>query len=148
MGAKVNLVLGGSGLVGDALCKHLLACGEEVINVDIKNGPEYDIRTMDLSVYSHVDYVWFLAWDVGGAKYLTAQKNLINILHNNTLLCERVFAFLEATQIPFLFATTQLAEPDNTYGITKILGQEWTKLLNGKSARFWNVYGWEEPGER
>ncbi|CAN5385592.1 N/A [soil metagenome] len=148
MGATKNLVLGGSGLIGAALCKHLEQLGEEVINIDIKNGSEFDLRSMDLYAYKDADYVWFLAWDVGGAKYLTAQKNLLNILHNNTLLCERVFSFLESTQIPFLFATTQLADANNTYGITKILGEEWTKLLGGKTARFWNVYGWEEPGER
>ena len=148
MAAKRNLVLGGSGLVGKGLCKHLESLGEEVINIDIKNGSEFDLRTMDLAPYINVDYVWFLAWDVGGAKYLTQSKNLLNILKNNTLLCERVFGFLEETGLPFLFATTQLADPNNTYGVTKLLGEEWTRLLGGKTARFWNVYGWEEPGER
>lgn len=148
MAVTKNLVLGGSGLIGTALCRHLESIGEEVINIDLRNGPEWDLRTMDLEPYSHVDYVWFLAWDVGGAKFLTAEKNLLNILHNNTILCERVFSFLEKTEIPFMFATTQLADANNTYGITKILGQEWTKLLGGKMARFWNVYGWEIPNER
>lgn len=148
MGAKRNLVLGGSGLVGKGLCRHLEAMGEEVINIDIKNGDQFDLRTMELMPYANVDYVWFLAWDVGGAKYLTQSKNLLNILKNNTLLCERVFGFLEETGLPFMFATTQLADPNNTYGVTKLLGEEWTRLLGGKTARFWNVYGWEEPGER
>ncbi len=148
MATTKNLVLGGSGLIGKALCEHLRSIGEEVINIDLLNGPEQDLRNMDLSLYTGVDYVWFLAWDVGGAKYLTAEKNLLNILHNNTLLCEKVFSFLEQTRIPFLFATTQLADPNNTYGVTKLLGEEWTKLLGGKLARFWNVYGWEEPGEK
>lgn len=148
MGVTKNLVLGGSGLVGKGLCQHLESIGEEVINIDIKEGGEFDLRTMDLSPYSHVDFVWFLAWDVGGAKYLTESKNLLNILKNNTILCQRIFAFLEKTGLPFLFATTQLADPNNTYGITKILGEEYTKLLGGKAARFWNVYGWEEPSER
>jgi nucleoside-diphosphate-sugar epimerase len=148
MGVKRNLVLGGSGLVGKGLCAHLESIGEEVINIDIKNGSQFDLRVMDLMPYAGVDFVWFLAWDVGGAKYLTQSKNLLNILKNNTLLCERVFGFLEETALPFMFATTQLADPNNTYGITKLLGEEWTRLLGGKTARFWNVYGWEEPGER
>lgn len=148
MGIKKNLVLGGSGLVGKGLCRYLESIGEEVINIDILNGEEQDLRVMDLTPYSNVDFVWFLAWDVGGAKYLTEQKNLLNILRNNTILCEKVFKFLEDTGLPFLFATTQLADPNNTYGITKILGEEWTKLLGGKTARFWNVYGWEIPSER
>lgn len=148
MGAKRNLVLGGSGLVGKGLCRYLESVGEEVINIDIQNGDDQDLRVMDLSPYSDVDFVWFLAWDVGGAKYLTEQKNLLNILRNNTIICEKVFSFLGDTGLPFLFATTQLADPNNTYGITKILGEEWTKLLGGKTARFWNVYGWEIPSER
>lgn len=148
MAARRNLVLGGSGLVGKGLSDHLLSLGEEVINIDIKNGEQYDLRTMNLDEYADVDFVWFLAWDVGGAKYLTEAKNLLNILKNNTLLCERVFAFLEKHDLPFLFATTQLADPNNTYGITKLLGEEYTRLLGGKTARFWNVYGWEEPSER
>jgi len=148
MGATRNLVLGGLGVVGRGLCDYLESIGEEVAVIDLKNGDEEDLRTMDLASYKNVDYVWFLAWDVGGAKYLTNEKNLLNILHNNTILCERVFSFLEETGIPFMFATTQLADPNNTYGITKILGEEWTKLLGGKLARFWNVYGWEAPNER
>ncbi|MDX2003049.1 MAG: NAD(P)-dependent oxidoreductase [Chitinophagales bacterium] len=146
MGVSKNLVLGGSGLIGSALMKYLHQIGEEAINIDLKEGN--DLREMDLSPYVGVDYVWFLAWDVGGAKYLTAEKNLLQILRNNTIICEKVFHFLELTNIPFLFTTTQLADTHNTYGITKILGEEWTRLLGGQMARLWNVYGWEEPGER
>ena len=47
-----------------------------------------------------------------------------------------------------MFATSQLAAPDTPYGVTKSLGEEWTRLLKGQIVRFWNVYGWEEPGER
>src|SRR6478672_10682893 len=126
MGVRKNLVLGGSGLIGSALVQHPRGIGEEAINLDITLGN--DLREMDLTPYSNVDYVWFLAWDVGGAKYLTAEKNLLQILRNNTILCERVFHFLEQTNIPFLFTTTQLADVHNTYGITKIMGEEWTRL--------------------
>lgn len=148
MGVTKNLVLGGSGLIGSALCQHLKDLGQDVINIDIKEGPEFDIRTMDLMQYKHVDFVWFLAWDVGGAKFLHAKENLFNIIRNNTIICEKVFSFLHQTGLPFLFASTQMADTNNTYGITKLLGEEWTRLLGGKIARFWNVYGWEVPNER
>lgn len=144
--ATKNLVLGGSGAIGSHLCKHLLSIGEEVINVDIKEG--WDIRTKPLDEYSHVDYVWFLAWDVGGAKFLTSQKNFLDIMNNNVRICQMVFNFLQQYQIPFLFASTQLAEKDNVYGLTKLLGEQWAQLLGGKVAKFWNVYAWEVPGER
>lgn len=148
MGATKNLVLGGSGLIGSALCQHLTELGQEVVNIDIKEGAEFDIRTMDLMQYKDADFVWFLAWDVGGAKFLHAKENLFNIIRNNTIICEKVFSFLHTTGIPFLFASTQMADTNNTYGVTKLLGEEWTRLLGGTIARFWNVYGWEVPNER
>jgi nucleoside-diphosphate-sugar epimerase len=146
MGTTSNLVLGGSGTIGSSLCKHLLSKNEKVINLDMKDG--YDLRTLSLEEYANVDYVWFLAWEVGGAKYLTNENNLLNIVRNNTILCERVFSFLEKSKRPFMFASSQLAAPGTPYGVTKLLGEEWTRLLGGQIVRFWNVYGWEEPGER
>jgi len=141
-----NLVLGGSGMIGSHLCKFLHDKGEEVINLDLVTG--FDLRKDDLSKYKNVDFVWFLGWDVGGSKFLTDKNNFIAIIKNNTKICQNVFQFLEETQIPFLFASTQLAAPDNVYGVTKLLGENWTRTLGGKIVRFWNVYGWEEPGER
>jgi nucleoside-diphosphate-sugar epimerase len=146
MSKNKNLVLGGSGAIGTHLCQYLLEKGEEVINLDLKNG--FDLRNGDMSMYRDVDFVWFLAWDVGGSKYLTDKDNHVNILRNNTRICNTVFSFLEETRIPFLFTSSQLAESDNVYGITKLLGEEWTRALNGKIVKFWNVYAWEEPGIR
>ncbi|MEZ5010004.1 MAG: SDR family oxidoreductase [Chitinophagales bacterium] len=144
--ATRNLVLGGAGMIGSALCDHLLQKGEQVISLDIKTG--FDLRADDLNQHKDVDYVWFLAWDVGGSKYLTNKNHLLNIISNNTIICKKVFDFLEETKIPFMFATSQLAASDNVYGVTKLLGEQWTKILNGQLVRFWNVYGWEEPGEK
>lgn len=146
MGVKRNLVLGGSGTIGTALCSHLKDIGEEVINLDIKDG--FDIRIENLYSHSKVDYIWFLAWDVGGAKYLTNEKHMLNIIRNNTIICQQVFSFIENTKIPFMFASSQLAAPDTPYGVTKLLGEEWARQLQGQIVSFWNVYGWEEPGEK
>jgi nucleoside-diphosphate-sugar epimerase len=146
MAIRKNLVLGGAGTVGGALCRYLLEKGEQVISLDIKTS--MDIRVDNLYQYADVDYVWFLAWEVGGSKFLTNNKNLLNIMRNNTLICERVFSFLENTKLPFMFASTQLAAPDTAYGVTKLLGEQWTRLLGGQMVKFWNVYGWEEPGEK
>ncbi|MDP4267864.1 MAG: NAD-dependent epimerase/dehydratase family protein, partial [Bacteroidota bacterium] len=146
MANRRNLVLGGSGTIGTELCKSLIKQGEEVINLDLKNG--FDLRFMDLMPYKNVDYLWFLAWEVGGAKYIYNNNNLYDIINNNSLICHNIFSFLKKTKIPFLFTSSQLASSDNTYGITKLLGEEWTKILGGKTVRFWNVYGWEEPSEK
>ena len=146
MGATRNLVLGGSGTIGAALCRLLEERGESVINLDLRNG--FDLRSDDLSPYKEVDYVWFLAWDVGGAKYLTNRENFYKILNNNTLITQRTFSFLKAYSLPFMFTSSQLATADNIYGLTKLMGEEWTKLLEGQLVKLWNVYGWEEPGEK
>lgn len=146
MGVRKNLVLGGAGTIGTALCNYLKKMGEEVTSLDIKEG--FDLRIDPLSPYKDVDYVWFLAWEVGGAKYLGNEKYLVDIIKKNTIICEKVFQFLEDTRLPFMFASSQLAAADTPYGVTKLLGEEWTRLLNGQICRFWNVYGWEEPGEK
>lgn len=148
MAVTRNLVLGGAGLVGGPLAAYLESIGEDVIVLDLRNGDEYDLRYMDLEPYKDVDYVWFMAWEVGGAKFLTNENNLLDIMRNNSELCVSVFKFIEKYNIPFMFASTQLANVDNVYGLTKIMGEQWAKLLGGKIVRFWNVYGWEVPGER
>jgi nucleoside-diphosphate-sugar epimerase len=141
-----NLVLGGSGMIGSHLCEHLLQKGETVVNLDLK--VDFDLRQMSLDNFRGVDYVWFFAWDVGGAKYIMNHDNSFKLLNNNLKICANVFSFLKETQIPFMFASTQLVNTDNIYGLTKIVGEEYAKLMNGKIVRFWNVYGWEEPGEK
>lgn len=143
---RKNLVLGGSGLVGKELQKQLAQIGEQIINLDIKEGT--DLRTFSLEKYSDVDYVWFLAWDSGGAKYLTNEANFLNIYKNNIQLCNTIFSFIEKHNKPFLFTSSQLAATDNPYGFTKLMGEKWGELLGGKIVRMWNVYGWEEPDER
>ncbi len=146
MGTTSNLILGGSGLVGKELQKQLRQDGEQVINLDIKEG--IDLRTYSMEEYADIDYVWFLAWDSGGAKYLTNEKNFLNIYKNNVQLCNTIFSFIEKYNKPFLFTSSQLAASDNPYGLTKLFGEKWGTLLGGKIVRMWNVYGWEEPDER
>ena len=141
-----NLVLGGSGMIGSHLCEHLISIGETVINLDLKEGN--DLRILNLSIFENIDYVWFLAWDVGGAKYIMNPDNYFSLLHNNMKICNNVFEYLKQTKIPFTFASTQLVNTDNVYGLSKIVGEEYTRLLGGQTVRFWNVYGWEEPGEK
>lgn len=146
MVAEKNLVLGGAGLIGRALCNKLKSAGQEVISLDLKTG--FDLRKDSLEPYSNFDFVWFLAWDVGGSKYLMNPDYQQDILLNNVRICERVFDFLYRAKIRFVFTTSQLSGSDNAYGVTKMLGDYWTYQTGGKLARLWNVYGWEPPGIR
>lgn len=146
MAVAKNLVLGGDGLIGRALCTRLVSEGQEVTSLDLKTG--FDLRKDSLEPYSNYNFVWFLAWDVGGSKYLMNPDYRQDILINNVGICQRVFDFLYRTKIGFVFTTSQLSGSDSAYGVTKMLGEHWTCQLGGKLARLWNVYGWEPPGIR
>lgn len=140
-----NLVIGSDGFVGKPLCEYLVAAGEEIIRFDIKRSKNEDARLANLSL-KEVDRVYFLAWEVGGAKYLYRDDIQFLQLDSNLKLMLNVFPQLQAAKIPFLFVSSQLAEEhDTVYGSTKRLGEVWSHLLNGVRVRLWNVYGAYEP---
>jgi nucleoside-diphosphate-sugar epimerase len=136
-----NLVLGSDGFIGKAFCHYLESIGEKVVRFDIKNDEKNDARTAKLN-FDGIDRVYFLAWDVGGAKYLYKEDAQIFQLDWNLKLLLNTMPQLQASRIPFLFISSQLAEEyDTVYGVTKRLGEVWTRLLNGTFIRQWNVYG-------
>lgn len=136
-----NLVLGSEGFIGTSLCTFLEKKGESVTRFDIKRGDHEDARFVDLDL-SDIDRVYFLAWDVGGAKYLYKEEIQLGQLDWNLQLLQNVMRQLKRDKKPFLFVSTQLAEEyDTVYGVTKRLGEIWTRLLDGVFIRQWNVYG-------
>ena len=144
-----NLVLGSSGFVGNPFCDFLRSMGEEVIPFDIANSLDEDARVSRLSL-ENIDRVYFLAWEVGGAKYLYQDNVQQKQLDWNLQLMLNVFPQMHESSIPFLFVSSQLAEETHTaYGVTKRLGEVWTNILNGIRVRLWNVYGgFENISER
>lgn len=136
-----NLVLGSEGFIGRAFCAYLESLGERVQRFDIKRGEHEDGRFVDLD-FSDIDRVYFLAWDVGGAKYLYKEDAQLHQLDWNLKLMMNVMPQLQKAKVPFLFVSSQLAEEyDTVYGVTKRLGEVWTRLLDGVFIREWNVYG-------
>jgi len=136
-----NLVIGSEGFVGKPLCRYLKDIGEEVVRFDIKRTPEEDGRVAEIKL-NNIDRVYFLAWDVGGAKYLYRDEVQFIQLHWNLNLLINIMPQLQERQAPFLFVSSQLAEEyDTAYGVTKRLGEVWTRLLGGVRVRLWNVYG-------
>lgn len=144
-----NLVIGSEGFVGKPFCKYLQDIGEKVILFDIKRGTKEDGRVVRLHL-ENVDRIYFLAWDVGGAKYLYRTDGQFRQLDWNLKLLLNIMPQLQEKKLPFLFVSSQLAEEcDTIYGVTKRLGEVWTGLLEGVRVRLWNVYGpLEEPSER
>jgi len=144
-----SLVIGAEGFVGKPFCAFLERLGDRVIRFDIKRNEKEDARVAKLDL-DDIDWVYFLAWDVGGAKYLYRDEVQFRQLDWNLKLLLNVMPQLQNRKVPFLFVSSQLAEEyDTVYGVTKRLGEVWTHLLGGVRVRLWNVYGsLEQPSER
>jgi len=144
-----NLIIGSDGFVGTPFCDYLESLGEKVVRFDLKRGPAEDASVARLP-FERIDRIYFLAWEVGGAKYLYRDDIQFLQLDSNLKLMLNVFPQLKDAEIPFLFVSSQLAEEyDTVYGATKRLGEVWTHLLKGTRVRLWNVYGaYEPPSER
>ncbi len=138
----INLILGSDGFLGKPFCKYLENLGEKVIYFDIKRNKNQDGRIIKLDL-EKIDRVYFLAWDVGGSKYLYKKDVQVFQLEWNLKIMMNLMPQLYTAKKPFLFISSQLAEENDTvYGVTKRLGEVWTRLSErGLFVRQWNVYG-------
>lgn len=140
------LVLGSSGQIGMELTRYLRKKGKDVITFDISETPEQDLRVSLAAeeVIKNADFVFFLAFDVGGSRYLQKYQNTFEFINNNMKLMTNTFELLKKYEKPFIFASSQMSNMDySTYGVLKSIGEFYTKTLNGLIAKFWNVYGVE-----
>ena len=147
------LVLGSSGMIGSALCQYLQDIGHTIITFDLIDSEYQDLRTPNNKTLTecvkNCDFVFFLAWDVGGAKYLSRQQNQFSFMHNNVAIMYNVFDILSKTNKPFLFTSSQMSDvPNSTYGLTKRLGEQLSKSLNSIVVKLWNVYGLEPVSDK
>ena len=94
------------------------------------------------------DFVFFLAFDVGGSRYLKKYQRTYDFLINNLLIMSNVFRLLKKYNKKFIFASSQMSNMDfSPYGTLKRLGEDVTKSLNCLYVKFWNVYGIEKEIE-
>jgi nucleoside-diphosphate-sugar epimerase len=147
------LNLGSGGQIGAYLSDYLRKKGHEVFDFDITNGPEQDLTLIpNLSLEHYVkesDFVFFLAFDVGGSRYLKKYQHTFDFINNNTRLMANVFGLLEKHHKRFIFASSQMANMSySPYGILKTVGELYTKSLKGLTVKFWNVYGIEKDHEK
>jgi len=143
-----HLVLGSSGQIGGHLVKYLLSKGEQVTEYDIEYKEWQDLREgYNPSLESYIDVcdiVHFLAFDVGGAKYLEENQDKYQFIDNNMRIMVNTFDLLKRYEKPFIFASSQMAEMGySSYGMLKALGEKITRDLGGLVVKFWNVYGYE-----
>ena len=143
-----HLVLGSSGQIGAHLVNYLQSNGEQVIEYDIEYKEWQDLReAYNPTLESQIDVcdiIHFLAFDVGGAKYLEENQDKHQFIENNMRIMTNTFSLLKNYNKPFIFASSQMAEMGySSYGMLKALGEKITRDLGGLVVKFWNVYGFE-----
>ena len=148
-----HLILGSSGQIGAHLNHYLKNQGEEVFEFDLVNEEYQDLREPNnilLEEYmKYADIVHFLAFDVGGAKYLERYQDSYDFMLNNMKIMTNTFELLSKYNLPFIFASSQMSEMNySTYGVLKSLGERLSKSLGGLIVRFWNVYGYERDEQK
>ena len=146
-------ILGSSGQIGAYLTKYLTKKGYQVREFDIVNSYHEDMTHIPNPFLRNVimdsDFVFFLAFDVGGSHYLKKYQNTFKFINNNTRMMANVFGYLEQYRVPFIFASSQMSNMSySPYGVMKRVGELYTKSLNGLIVKFWNVYGIEKDMEK
>ena len=146
-------VLGSSGQIGAYLSEYLSRKGHIVREFDIVNGIHQDMthipNTYLRNAIMESDFVFFLAFDVGGSRYLKKYQHTFDFVNNNTRLMANAFGLLEQYDKPFIFASSQMSNMSySPYGTLKRVGELYTESLGGLIVKFWNVYGIEKDHDK
>jgi len=146
-------ILGSRGQIGAYLTEYLRNKGHQVMEFDKSNASWQDMTTIPnsalRSVISQSDFVFFLAFDVGGSRYLKKYQHTFNFIDNNARMLAGTFEYLNEYKTPFVFASSQMSNMSySPYGVMKRVGELYTKSLGGLIVKFWNVYGIERDMEK
>ena len=146
-------ILGSSGQIGAYLTEYLRNKGHDVHEFDMINGEDQDMTKIpnpDLHArISTSEFVFFLAFDVGGSRYLKKYQHTFDFVNNNTRLMTNAFGLLENYKKPFVFASSQMSNMSySPYGTLKRVGELYTESLGGLIVKFWNVYGIEKDHDK
>ena len=148
-----HLVLGSSGQIGCHVVNYFKKQNETVIEFDIQRNDKEDLRIHNNKLLEdkivECDIVHFLAFDIGGAKYLEKYQDTYQFIDNNMRIMINTFELIKKYNKPFIFASSQMSELIySSYGTLKNIGERITKDLGGFVVRLWNVYGYEPEGEK
>ena len=146
-------ILGSGGQIGAYLTEYLRNKDYEVFEFDITNGEHQDMthipNTYLRNAIMNSDFVFFLAFDVGGSRYLKKYQHTFKFINNNTRLMANVFGYLKDYNKPFVFASSQMSNMSySPYGVMKRVGELYTKSLKGVIVKFWNVFGIEKDHDK
>jgi len=124
-----------------------------VIHFDKVETPNHDMTVIPNQYLENAietaDFVFFLAFDVGGSRYLKKYQHTFQFIDNNARLMANAFGYLKKYNKRFVFASSQMSNMSySPYGVLKNVGELYTKSLNGLIVKFWNVYGIEKDHEK
>jgi nucleoside-diphosphate-sugar epimerase len=147
------LNLGSSGQIGAYLSEYLRSKGHVVIDFDKEESSNHDMTVIPNQYLENAietaDFVFFLAFDVGGSRYLKKYQHTFQFIDNNSRLMANAFGLLKKHNKRFIFASSQMSNMSySPYGVLKNVGELYTKSLNGLIVKFWNVYGIEKNHEK
>tara|TARA_R110002020_G_scaffold315996_1_gene531053 strand:+ start:2423 stop:3280 length:858 start_codon:yes stop_codon:yes gene_type:complete len=149
-------ILGSSGQIGAPLFDYLVGKGYNVHGYDsvpsnttthvTDLGSPHQFDNITLEKY---DFVFFLAFNAGGSRYLKQYQDTHEFVESNSVLMTNVFSALNRSKTPFIFSSSQMSNMTfSTYGLLKLVGEMYTKLSNGVVIKFWNVYGVEHDQDK
>ena len=146
---KKILILGSEGQVGHHLLLYLRNKNYIVYEFDIVNTKKQDLRVKNNNLLKKLvkksDFIFFLAFDVGGSRYLKIYQDTYGFISNNITIMENTFSLIKKYNKKFIFASSQMSNMSySNYGVLKRIGENYTKILNGIVVKFWNVYGVEK----
>jgi nucleoside-diphosphate-sugar epimerase len=146
---KKILILGSQGQIGNHLLTYLRNKNYTIYEFDIINSKKQDLRVKNNKVLKKLvqksDFIFFLAFDVGGSRYLRAYQDTYKFISNNMLIMENTFSLIKKYKKRFIFASSQMSNMSHSnYGILKKIGENYTKILKGIIVKLWNVYGVEK----
>jgi nucleoside-diphosphate-sugar epimerase len=146
-------ILGSSGQIGAYLSDYLRKKGHVVIDFDKVETPNHDMSVIPNQYLENAietaDFIFFLAFDVGGSRYLKKYQHTFQFIDNNTRLMANAFGLIEKYKKRFVFASSQMSNMTySPYGVMKRDGELYTTTLKGLTVKFWNVYGIENDHEK
>ena len=105
-------ILGSSGQIGAYLTDYLREKKYEVTEFDIARHHGEDLtqipnHNLDRAI-KNADFVFFLAFDVGGSRYLKKYQHTFDFINNNARMMVNVFDLLKKYNKRFVFASSQM----------------------------------------
>jgi nucleoside-diphosphate-sugar epimerase len=147
--SKKILILGSAGQIGNHLTEYLKKKNFVTYSFDVVNNKKQDLRIHNNSILENLikksNFIFFLAFDVGGSRYLKLYQDSAQFISNNLLIMENTFSLIRKYNKKFIFASSQMSNMGySNYGLLKRIGENYTRTLKGLTVKFWNVYGIEK----